>query len=183
MRVYIVCVLHTSDYARITRHPIKSKIFSINRKYDLELHFVMINHKLHHCITSCIFHKIGCNSCTWSRHLWVHLFNQTYDWSYALSNGSLFTKLPKTCANCMPWIGTVYLLPLSKSCVLIYCPSLKQMFVSLHFSCQFWQPISPFSDLLRAEVSLLLPGGQDDNIFSIFPHFPEDSLIFFSNFL
>ena len=31
---------------------------------------------------------------------------------------------------------------------------------------------------VRAVASLSLPGGQDKNIFSIFPHFPVDSLIF-----
>ena len=30
----------------------------------------------------------------------------------------------------------------------------------------------------RAVASLLLPGGQDKNVSSIFPHFPVDSLIF-----
>ena len=42
-----------------------------------------------------------------------------------------------------------------------------------------------FKDLIRRDVaSLSLPGGQDKNISSIFPHFPEGSFIFlkFSSF-
>ena len=36
--------------------------------------------------------------------------------------------------------------------------------------------------LHKAIASLSLPGGQDKNISSIFPHFPEGSLIFPQNF-